>query len=394
MIEPRETQNPSQARSGAGRAAEDAASPLAERLRRRILREGPITFHDWMRAALYDEREGYYRRADAQRWGRAGDYRTSPERSRLFSATFARYFAAVYEELGRPTPFHLVEAGGGAGHFAAGVLQTLERDAPRAFAATRYHFVETSEDARRRAAALLSAFSERIEFCRLEEHEAPLDSCVVFSNELIDAFPVHRVVWRGGRLGELCVGLDARGRFIETVCEPSTPALAAHFEALGVTPSEGQAIEVNLEAENWLALVGRSLGRGMVVTVDYGDDAESLFRSPARREGTLRAFRRHNLAPDALADPGEQDLTSTVNWTHLVAAGERVRLRRVSLERQDEFLLRVGLLEQLERESALARDGAEVTRLRLDAREMVLPDRMGARFQVLIQRKIDDWPQA
>jgi SAM-dependent MidA family methyltransferase len=73
---------------------------LAERLREQIRREGAISFHDWMAAALYDEREGYYRRTDLTRWGRTGDYRTSPERSPLFAATFARYFASLYDELG------------------------------------------------------------------------------------------------------------------------------------------------------------------------------------------------------------------------------------------------------------------------------------------------------
>src|SRR3954462_9033191 len=74
-------------------------SPLAERLRARIKREGAITFRDWMEAALYDARDGYYCRPDRKRWGRAGDYRTAPERSPLFAATFARYFARWYDEL-------------------------------------------------------------------------------------------------------------------------------------------------------------------------------------------------------------------------------------------------------------------------------------------------------
>ena len=76
---------------------------LADRLRKRIKRAGPITFRDWMNSALYDPEDGYYCRADLQRWGRAGDYRTSPERSPLFAATFARYFASLYEALNAPS---------------------------------------------------------------------------------------------------------------------------------------------------------------------------------------------------------------------------------------------------------------------------------------------------
>ena len=71
-------------------------SSLATRLRERIAREGPMTFHDWMEAALYDAEDGYYC-GDRIRWGREGDYRTSPERSDLFAATFARYFAKLHE---------------------------------------------------------------------------------------------------------------------------------------------------------------------------------------------------------------------------------------------------------------------------------------------------------
>jgi SAM-dependent MidA family methyltransferase len=361
--------------------------PLAERLRARVLEEGPVTFREWMRAALYDEREGYYRRGDIARWGRAGDYRTSPERSRLFSAAFARHFADLFDALGRPARFRVIEAGGGAGHFAAGALRTLRRDAPEVYERLRYYFVETSEDARVRAAALLEPFRERVEFCGPEELPPALDGCVVFANELLDAFPVHRVVYRGGRPRELYVGVDARGRFCWEEGEPSTPRLAGHFEWLKITPAEGQTIEVNLEAEEWFARVGRVVGRGFVVTVDYGDEAERLFRSPERREGTVRAFRRHDFADDVLADPGGQDITSTVNWTHAAAAGERAGLRFVSLERLDEFLLRAGLLEQLGRECALAPDDVEVARLRLDAREMALPTGMAAHFQVLAQRK-------
>src|SRR5215208_2364301 len=87
-------------------------APLDSRLLARIRREGSLTFRDWMAAALYDERGGYYSRPDLERWGRAGDYRTSPERTPLFAATFARHFARLYEELGSPNGFTLIEAGG------------------------------------------------------------------------------------------------------------------------------------------------------------------------------------------------------------------------------------------------------------------------------------------
>src|SRR5688572_16597434 len=95
-------------------------STLSERLRERIRQEGPITFRGWMNAALYDDSEGYYCRLNANPWGREGDYRTSPERSALFASTFARYFAGLHENLGRPAEWTLIEVGAGDGSFAGG----------------------------------------------------------------------------------------------------------------------------------------------------------------------------------------------------------------------------------------------------------------------------------
>jgi SAM-dependent MidA family methyltransferase len=358
---------------------------LAARLRERIRRDGPLTFRDWMSAALYDERGGYYRRRGVERWGRAGDYRTSPERSRLFAATFARHFARLYETIGSPPVLHLVEAGGGAGHFARGVLETLRRDEPQLFAAVRYVFDESSADSRARAAVLLAEFADRTEFRSIDDVDRPLDHAIVFSNELLDALPVHRVRVREGELREEYVVTDDSGAFVFVEAEPSTPLLAEHFRRAGVALDEGQAAEVNLEAGAWIARAARLVGRGFVVTVDYGDEAAALYGDPRRREGTLRAFRGHESVADVLADPGAQDLTTTVNWTHFRTEGEAAGLETVSLERLDAFLLGAGLLEQLERESARADGEAEVVALRLDAREMILPGGMASHFQVLEQ---------
>jgi len=373
----------SRPRSSGEGATAAGPPPLAERLRERIRREGPLSFREWMRAALYDEREGYYRRRGAERWGRAGDYRTSPERGRLFAATFARYFASLYEELGRPDGFALVEAGGGPGHFARGLLQTLARDRPEVFAKVRYVYEEASEDARGRAAELLAPFAGRVEFRAAEPGEAS----IVFSNELLDALPVHRVRMSAGRLRELFVRVDEEGRFGWTEAEPSTPRLAEHFRRAGVSLPEGHEAEVNLDVEEWVERAARLVGRGLVVTVDYGAEAAELYQAPHRARGTLRGFRAHAFVEDLLAEPGAHDLTTTVDWTQVRTAGERAGLRAVSFERQDAFLLRAGLLEQLERETELAPDAAEVARLRLDAREMALPGGMASHFQVLVQSK-------
>jgi SAM-dependent MidA family methyltransferase len=365
-------------------------SPLAERLRRKIEGAGAISFRDWMAAALYDESEGYYCRAGRARWGRAdagGDYRTSPERSPLFAATFARYFAALYAELGSPRQWTILEAGAGAGDFARVLLETLEREHPHVFQATRYCVAEISADARARSRCNLAAFAGRVEFCENDLRGLSFETGLIFSNELLDALPVHRVRLRDGQLRELCVGLDEAGDFVWTEQEPTTARLAAHFSRPHTLLAEGQIAEVNLAAEEWLADAALALKRGYVVTVDYGAEAAELYQSKERSAGTLRGFRAHKFVADLLARPGEHDLTTTINWTALKQAGEAAGLETISLERLDEFLLRAGLLDELERLTAQAPDEAERLRLRVGAREMILPGGMGRSFQVLSQKK-------
>jgi SAM-dependent MidA family methyltransferase len=361
---------------------------LAERLRARIRREGAISFRDWMAAALYDEREGYYRRTGHPRWGRlGGDYRTSPERTPLFAATFARYFAALHAELGAPLRWAILEAGAGAGDFARVVLETLKLDHPHVFQATRYYVDETSDDARFRARENLAAFADRVEFCQNQRHGLSFEAGVIFSNELIDALPVHRVRMRDGRLRELCVALDKGGGFRWLEQELTTPRLEEHFASIGVALREGQIAEVNLEAADWVRHAADALQRGYMVTVDYGAEAEELFGSPQRRDGTLRGIRDHQFVADVLAHPGEHDLTTTINWTQIKQVGEAAGLETISFERQDEFLLRAGVLDQLERLTSQVDGDAERLRLRLGAREMILPGGMSDSFQVLVQKK-------
>ena len=357
-------------------------STLTGRLRERSHREGPITFRDWMNAALYDEREGYYCRPNSNPWGREGDYRTSPERSALFAMTFARYFARLHESLGRPSQWSIVEAGAGDGTFAEGVLRTLRDSFSDVFSATRYIIDEPGGHSSTRDG--LGPFADRVEFRNLSETQ--IDPGVVFSNELFDAFPVHRVMLNGGELLEFYVDVEPNGDFVWKPGPASSQRIARYFDENNIKLVEGQAAEVNLEIEDWLTQVSSNLSRGYVVTVDYGLDAVDLYSPLERMDGTLRGFKLHRLVDNLLADPGEQDLTTTVNWTFVQHLGAKLGLRIKDFERQDKFLLSAGLLTQLQSESERVGNEAERLRLSTAAREMILPGGMATSFQVLVQQ--------
>lgn len=363
-------------------------SSLTERLRNRILKDGPITFRDWMSAALYDPRDGYYCREGIERWGRAGDYRTSAERSPLFAATFARYFVDLYVDLYRELHqlqrLTIVEVGAGAGHFAETVLQTLELQFPEVFAITNYVVCDLSAASSAAVMNRLARFGERVDLVSFDRVRID-DAGIIFSNELLDAFPVHRVTFSGGELLELYVTLDDRGEFTWTTGPLSTPRISEYFQRVGVQPRhEGQIAEVSLDMGDWLNQAVTRLPRGYLVTVDYGDEASELLAAE-RYQGTLRAFRGHHFQ-DVLSNPGENDITTTVDWTYVKSLGEKLGLETVLFERQDRFLLNAGLLEQLEL-MAEGQGEAEKSRLRATAREMILPTAMGASFQVLVQKK-------
>jgi len=150
--------------------------------------------------------------------------------------------------------------------------------------------------------------------------------------------------------------------------------------------TEGQIAEVNLNAQDFLSRAAQLLKRGFVITVDYGAERDELLNAPHRIEGTLRAFQRHRLMDDLLANPGAQDLTTTVDWKQIRDAGALVGLETLRHEQLDKFLLAEGLLDELEMVTSGLSD-LDALCLRTSAREMIMPHGLAASFQVLIQEK-------
>lgn len=340
-----------------------------------------------METALYHPTLGYYNRSDIKRWGREGDYRTSPERSTLFGATFAGYFERLREQLNSSSEFTIVEFGAGDGSFAAVVLDTLQRTSDELFNSIEYVVIEASPDARARDAKQLERFCRRIQFTSLQELDE-ITAGVVFSNELFDAFPVHRLTSIAGQLKELFVTLNDAGAFTWVADDLSSKSLQ-EFCAEHLPPLlEGQIVEVNLGIQEWLRTISEKLLKGYVITVDYGSEAEDLYRNPDRFQGTLRGFRHHDFVGDILECPGENDITTTVDWTYVKTVGRTFGLEVEEFAPLDKFLIGAGALAELEGMLAIANNDSDKLRLTTAAREMILPFGMAASFQVLVQKRI------
>jgi len=307
-------------------------TPLLSLLRDRIRREGPLTFAQFMEAALYHPEHGYYLRS-ASPIGAQGDFMTAPVHHPAFGRLVGRRVRQILEGLGDPEAI-VVEMGAGDGSLAHGVLTELAPDLR-----PRYRIIEPFPVWRARQERRLAEFGAQVEWT------PGLDECEPFrgvfhSNELPDAFPVHRVVVRDGRLRELWVDVEG-DRLVEREGEPSTPALAGYFAALGLLPREGHVAEVCLALEPWTAQVCERLTAGAFLTLDYGATAEELFGRP-EAGGTLRAYQDQAVAVDPLAAPGALDLTADVDFTTLIRTAERCGLRLAAFTTQRDFLLAVG----------------------------------------------------
>ena len=369
-------------RSGLGeRRGERRVTPLGELLAERIRRFGPMTFADFMRECLYHPVHGYYSKRESQR---LVDYYTSVDVHAIFGRLLARKFAEMWESFGRPKEFLLVEAGAGVGRLAEHVLDFTETKLTSFECALRYVAVERSSARREQATARLQRHAERGRFRTSPEIPATIPTGCVFSNELIDALPVHRVVMQADGLREVLVGLRD-GQFVDVVAPVSTCAISEYFEAQGITLREGQHAEAGLEACDWITEVGRRLDRGYILTIDYGHLAADLFDEHHMR-GTLLAYREHRVNEEFYATPGEQDLTAHVNFTALETWGKRSGLETAEFTSQTAFLLALGQANEFADLYDSGQSEAEQVRARLQLKTLIHPEGMGKRFQVMLQR--------
>jgi SAM-dependent MidA family methyltransferase len=354
---------------------------LKERIIARIRDEGPITFRDFMAMALYEPRLGYYC-SGRETMGRDGDYLTSPEVSPIFGVMVGRQLREMWEIMGSPARWDIVEVGAGNGTLCRDVLGWARQRAPELFEAIAYAIVEPIPSLETRQRKVLETESLEATVCWSREIPDAIEGFVV-SNELFDSMPVHSVRVQDGELREAFIGWDGK-HFREELQEPSTAEIERYFDRLGLMPGEGCSAEVNLGAVDWTTRVGGALRSGFSFTFDYGYEADELF-APWRKEGTLLCFYKHNPSNDPYARIGRQDMTSHVDFTSLRHAGEVAGLKTVGLVSQSEFLTNLGIGEampaqgdELSLEERLARRRA--------VSELVDPAGLG-RIKVLLQAK-------
>jgi SAM-dependent MidA family methyltransferase len=338
-------------------------TPLSAQILRRIEREGPISFHDFMEAALYDPILGYY--TNAPPIGAGGDFYTSANLS-PFSFALAQSAEAVHRALGAPADFRIVDFGAGPGLLASDVRRELER--------RKRPWPVIAVDPYRNSTQ--TGNGPKIEH-RPTLEELGSAPTFLYANEVLDALPVHKLRRRGVLLEESFVGAK-NGTFFEEWRSPSVhPRLPA-------APPEERDVVVEFEwrpgLRSLFGAVSRVLDPGVAVFVDYGTARDA----PTRPGGTIVAYEGHRQGPVDFTRAGSQDITADVDFVQAEAEARSEGLEPLGVVPQADFLIANGIFEYA---GAQGEDAVERELRMLRVKTLVVPNAMGARFHVLGLRR-------
>jgi SAM-dependent MidA family methyltransferase len=382
--------------------------PLFELIRREIVARDVLPFARFMELALHCPDYGFYE-VKKDNPGRRGDFYTSVSVGDLFGQLLAFQFAKWLEtEIeGLKSLARIVEVGAHDGKLAGDILAWLQTHRSKLFNHIEYCIVEPSARRQEWQKEMLQPFAPRVRWAASLQELAGRDgvapvshpslSGVIFSNELLDAMPVHRFGWDASTKKWFEWGVALEGdKFIWARCPdflapPSGerarqrsvfPSSIFHLPSLllDVLP-DGYIVEISSIAEKWWRDAASVLEHGRLMTIDYGLGADELF-SPGRLNGTLRAYFRHHFADDMLANVGEQDLTAHVNFPAIQAAGESAGLKTESFSTQTQFLTRI--LDDATKDESLGDWNASRTR---QFQTLTHPEHFGRAFRVLVQSR-------
>lgn len=348
-----------------------ARSPsLSERIRREIETLGPLPFSRFMDLALYDALEGYYASGRAA-VGREGDFFTSVSIGPVFGAVLAGQFLEMWNTLGHPPEFRLVEQGANDGRLSCDILKALS-ETP--LAGVPLTIIEPASILREKQAATLAGC--HVQWVESPEDLPPFDG-VHFSNELFDALPFDILEARAGAWHELQVHADAATFSFQPAPHP--------IQSINLPPRpDGYRTELRRHQRDLLGMLSSRLRRGFLLAIDYGMPRAELL-APHRSGGTLACYAQHRRDAAPLENPGQKDITAHVDFSVLAQDATACELKLQGYTDQHHFLVgaATGLLKSL--------DGAAPTpstlKILRSLRTLLHPETMGTQFKSILFSK-------
>lgn len=357
---------------------------------------GVMSFAEFMEIALYWPGLGYYTRETSD-IGFQGDFLTCPSCHPVFAKLLARQLIRMWRMMGRPREFTIVEVGGGGGDMAEGILsaweavEAAELGGRVSRARLCYTIVEKSETLRRKQARRLSGIQTRYELRWHDSLKSISDSSiigVIVANELFTALPFHIVENTDEGPKEVKIKLED-GRIVEVLGELSSPDLREAVQEISREPGllpVGCRTEVCLQAKGVMREFARILDKGFIITIDYGGRKEELAGNRAPF-GTLRCYFGHQMNRNPYERIGRQDITADLDFDVLIEEGDEVGLKKLAYLEQWEFLMGLGILDEISGLEERVREDPSVDFELSPVIDLFSPASRGSLFKVLVQSK-------
>jgi SAM-dependent MidA family methyltransferase len=382
---------------------------VARIISKEIAQRGPISFARFMELALYCPIYGYYEK-EKDSIGKRGDFFTSVSVGSLFGELLGWQFAEWLMEIEpadrSPSHPYIVEAGAHNGMLAKDILSWLRAQRPSLFEQLQYIIIEPSKRRRGWQQRTLQDLRAKVmwetDLKALQQSQTTQEqdsvvglTGIIFSNEFLDAFPVHRYGWDARKQmwfewGVVSGGVDFAWTRLDLRANEQDPIQASFLETLSepgpisnllAQLPDGFSFEISQAAKSWWREAANVLGRGKLLTFDYGTLAgETIIAGSS--DGTLRAYCKHQISSNILDNPGAQDLTANVHFTAFKAVGETAGLRTEAMATQEKFLTQLAA-------KASANDPVLFSLITKGARQLqtlVHPEHLG-RFRVLLQSR-------
>jgi SAM-dependent MidA family methyltransferase len=378
-------------------------NPLEQKIIEKIQNEGPITFEKFMEMALYYPELGYYSSPDTT-IGRKGDFYTSPHLHPIFGAMIGKQLMEMWNVMGRPADFHAVEIGAGVGYLCKDIFDylckpssdsSLLRDKSDFLSSLEYIIVEPYEHFQERQRGLLDYLfkgergTKSNNFISWVKSLNELDNVVgcIFSNELLDAFPVHLIEMEN-ELKEIYINFNEK-EFVEEKNNVNLGEIANYIKQFDIDLQTHYRTEINLKIRSWLEDTDTALSNGFILTVDYGYSAKEYY-SEERTKGTLLCYHKHLFNENPYQNIGEQDITAHVNFSSLKKWGEKSGLKTIGYCPQGTFLVAAGIDEVI---TELYSDSPDYLSETSKIKGLIMPQGMGESHSVMIQYKGEGLPE-
>ena len=305
-------------------------SPAEDLVRGLIHENGPISFETFMETALYSD-VGYYRNKDV--FGPRGDYYTSPHLHPIFGSMLALQIERMWNIMGSPANFSVIEQGGGDGTLAMDILAAVSLLNESLYASLNYICVD------RQKVEITEAGP--IQFVEAQQISIEAQASVILSNELVDSFPVRMIEINEGLIFEVFVDVDDKGDFIELLL----PFEASEFDwclPIDIQNLDGYRGPINMKTREWYSNLSRVMNQGFLITIDYGFEKD-LYYSMEKSHRLLQTYYRHTEGSSPYQRIGSQDITAHVDFDSLKQIGLNNGFEKLVYQSQSEWLNSMGL---------------------------------------------------